>query len=579
MTTIRFTKWLILINGGVPLALLGWDAYRGQLGANPVNYAIRTTGMLALIFLALSLLVTPVRLLSGWNEFVLARRVLGLYAFFYAACHFLLFFALDQSGSVSSTLSEMVKRKYLVVGSIGLFAMVPLAITSANAMVRLLGSKRWHALHQLAYVAAIAGALHYYMLVKADVTKPLIFAGVFAALLAFRYLWQFHQPTKAPVTTKATAAKTATPSTSARPPTFWRGRLKVARVFDETPDAKSFRLVAPDGARLPFDYLPGQYLNLSLTVDGKPVHRSYTIASAPTQRGHCELTVKREAVGVASRHLHDMIHEGDVIDVGAPAGRFTFTGREADRIVLLGAGVGITPLMSVIRYLTDVAWPGEITLIYGGKSTRELIFRHELDDLSSRFPNLRFYVTLTRETDATWTGRRGRITAALVKEIEPDVARHRAHVCGPPELLDPTRALLRALGVPDENVFFETFESPRAAAADAMPQGAVAATQVAGDAASDGEIDGDANGVRVAFKPAGKAGVAAAGETVLDVADAVGVDVPYECRSGICGTCKVRLLAGHVTMATRDGLSRADEAAGHVLACQAVPTEAVVIEA
>src|SRR5271157_4421691 len=132
MKDLGFAKFVLLVNGLVPGALLLWDAYHGQAGANPVNYAIRTTGILALIFLSLSLLVTPLRKITGLNWLFHFRRLLGLYAFFYALAHFLIFFVLDRVMNVWDTFSEMVKRPYLIVGSVGLLAMTPLAATSFN---------------------------------------------------------------------------------------------------------------------------------------------------------------------------------------------------------------------------------------------------------------------------------------------------------------------------------------------------------------------------------------------------------------------------------------------------------------
>lgn len=196
---LRFAKQLIMLNGAVPLVLLAWDAWHHQLGANPPKFAILTTGMTALIFLGLTLLVTPVRKLTGWNWLLALRRTLGLYAFFYAGCHFLLFFSLDRGFSISGTLAEMVKRKYLIVGSTGLLLMVPLAITSTNGMIKRLGGKRWRALHRLAYAAAIAGVVHYYMQVKADVRQPRIFAAVLVLLVGYRVLATVRQSKPAPV--------------------------------------------------------------------------------------------------------------------------------------------------------------------------------------------------------------------------------------------------------------------------------------------------------------------------------------------------------------------------------------------
>jgi DMSO/TMAO reductase YedYZ heme-binding membrane subunit len=205
---IRFAKLLILINGAVPLALLVWDQSHHRLGANPQNFLILTTGMMTLIFLVLTMAVTPLRKVTGWNWLIQFRRMLGLYAFFYGCLHFLCFFSLDRGFSVSSTLTEMVKRKYLIVGSTALLVMLPLAITSTNAMIKRLGGKRWRALHRLAYVAAIAGVIHFYMQVKADVRLPLMFATILAVLLGYRLMEYWRRPKPVTATTGPVKPKT-----------------------------------------------------------------------------------------------------------------------------------------------------------------------------------------------------------------------------------------------------------------------------------------------------------------------------------------------------------------------------------
>ncbi|HZF00764.1 MAG TPA: protein-methionine-sulfoxide reductase heme-binding subunit MsrQ [Methylomirabilota bacterium] len=183
---IRFLKLLVLVNGAVPLVLLMWDQSHHKLGANPQNFLILTTGMMALIFLILTMAVTPVRKVFGLNWVIQLRRMLGLYAFFYACLHFLCFYSLDREFNFSSALHEIIARKYIWFGLTALLVMVPLAITSTNAMIKRLGGKRWRALHRLAYVAAIAGVIHYYMQVKADVRLPLVFAAVLTVLLGYR---------------------------------------------------------------------------------------------------------------------------------------------------------------------------------------------------------------------------------------------------------------------------------------------------------------------------------------------------------------------------------------------------------
>jgi sulfoxide reductase heme-binding subunit YedZ len=193
---IKFIKLLILVNGAIPLALLVWDQSHNRLGANPQNFLILTTGMMTLIFLSLTMAVTPLRKVTGWNWLIQFRRMLGLYAFFYGCLHFLCFFSLDRVFSVTGTLTEMLKRKYLIAGSTALLVMVPLAITSTNGMIKRLGGKRWRALHRLAYVAAICGVIHYYMQVKADTRQPLVFAAILAILLGYRLAvyWQQRKP-------------------------------------------------------------------------------------------------------------------------------------------------------------------------------------------------------------------------------------------------------------------------------------------------------------------------------------------------------------------------------------------------
>ncbi|HWL89349.1 MAG TPA: ferric reductase-like transmembrane domain-containing protein, partial [Polyangiaceae bacterium] len=293
-----FTRVLVLVNGGVPLALLGLDAWRHQLGVNGVNFAIRTTGLLALLFFLFSLAITPLRRWTGWNVLIAPRRALGLYGFFYLCVHFTIFFGFDRGASVSSTVHEIVSRRYLQIGTLALLLLVPLAITSTDAMVARLGAKRWKNLHRFAYLATSLGALHYYLLVKADVRQPLVFAAVLFILLSCRVVWY-------QIDRRKRRAKAAVPARLPR--RFWSGELRVLRIFDETPDVRTFRLGMDGGADLPFVHQPGQYLNIVLSIDGVRVNRSYTIASSPTQSSYCELTVKRKPDGRASRHLHDAL--------------------------------------------------------------------------------------------------------------------------------------------------------------------------------------------------------------------------------------------------------------------------------
>jgi len=187
----RFAKLVLLINGVVPLGMLAWDAYNGQIGANPVNDAIHITGVMTLIFLSLTLAVTPVRKITGWNWLSHFRRMLGLFAFFYACVHFSLYFALQRSFSVTGVFEDTAKRPFIFFGMAALVLMIPLALTSTNGMIKWMGARKWKRLHQLVYLVAIAAAIHYWLNGKVVGVGQEVFAGIIAVLLASRIvLWQ-----------------------------------------------------------------------------------------------------------------------------------------------------------------------------------------------------------------------------------------------------------------------------------------------------------------------------------------------------------------------------------------------------
>ena len=568
IVTAPFAKWLVILNGLVPAALLAWDAYHHQLGVNEVNFAIRTTGLVGLVFLMLSLVVTPLRKLTGWNLLIAVRRNLGVLGFSYLATHFVIFFALDRAGSIGSTLEEIVSRVYLWFGTAALVMMIPLAVTSTDAMVSRLGARRWKRLHRLAYPIVICGVVHYYLLVKSDIRQPLAFAIVLGALLVYRVV-QHYAGLRAELRAahaKLAAARTAAPRKRA----FWSGELKIARIFDETPDIKTFRLVAPDGGPLPFEHTAGQYLNLALTIDGQRVNRSYTIASSPTRRAYCEISVKKAAAGHGSRHLHETWREGSLVKVSAPAGRFVFAHDAAKRCVLIAGGVGITPMMSTVRSLTDRCWPGEIYLVFSVRAQRDVAFRDELAYLQARFANLHVLVTLTGDADAAWDGARGQITKAMLARFVPGLSHGPILLCGPDPMMTAMRRLLvDELGVPDAEVLQEAFVSPPAVAAQAE----AAADVVAAVATTPGEPG------NVRFQRAGKTAEQPGELTVLEAAEDAGVAIPFECRSGICGQCKTKLISGVVTMDVQDALTPGDRAKRLILACQARPVGDVVVDA
>lgn len=194
MTDTKFPKLLLLVNALVPLVLLLWDVYRDRVGANPLEFVTRTTGMLTMIFLTLTLAISPVRQVFKLNRLGKFRRMLGLFAFFYGLLHLMTYLAFDRYFNIKSVPSDVASRPFIAVGMLAFFLMVPLAITSTNKMVKRLGGRRWRFLHRLVYVSAVAGVLHFWLLVKSDTRLPLTFGFVLLLLLAHRILVKLNSP-------------------------------------------------------------------------------------------------------------------------------------------------------------------------------------------------------------------------------------------------------------------------------------------------------------------------------------------------------------------------------------------------
>lgn len=410
---------------------------------------------------------------------------------------------------------------------------------------------------------------------------------VFAAVMIWMYYFKMQRASlllqdltgnTAPATAAALASIASPPTTDLGPtgsaqPTGkqWSGNLRIGHVFQETPDVKTFRLMNPLGGVLPFTYLPGQFLTVMVPIDGKSVKRGYTIASSPTQHDYVEITVKHKEGGEVSGYLHSQVHEGDLLEFSGPSGAFTFTGRECKCILLIGGGVGITPLMSVLRFLTDRSWSGDIYLLYGCRKPEDIIFREELEYLQRRHPNVHVVITVSRPEGADWKGATGRISKELITQSVPDLVSRYVHICGPVPLMEGVKKTLIELGIPKERVKTEAF-----GAALGKPEPSTAQAAIAAGAEEKAARVGLPT---VSFSQSDKSAPLPPEKAILDVADEIGVEIDNSCRSGICGLCKVKLVSGQVTMDVEDSLTPEDKAANIILACQAKSTGNVAVEA
>ncbi len=343
----------------------------------------------------------------------------------------------------------------------------------------------------------------------------------------------------------------------------WVGHLRVGSIIDETPSVRTFRLCAPGDGPLPFTFLPGQFLNVAFGIGGARMNRSYSISSSPNERAYVDLTVKREDRGAVSRHIVDLLRVGNEIEAGGPVGKFTFNGTEAASVVLLSAGVGITPMMCAARYLTERSWPGEIFFIYGCRAPQDFIFDKALAQLALKNPHLHVVVTMTKPSP-NWQGPRGRITKEFLVESVPALASRRVQLCGPQTMMDATKALLLEIGVAPENLKTEAFGAVK-------PAPAVPGTSAKPTAPATGPL--------ITFSRNNKSARIHRDQTILELSEELGIGIENSCRVGTCGLCKVRMTAGEVDQEVQDALDDDDKADGVILACQAKAKIEVTVEA
>jgi sulfoxide reductase heme-binding subunit YedZ len=192
MKPIRWMKPLVFALCLLPLGNLVWKGVAAELGANPIEVITRSTGHWTLILLLVTLAITPLRKLSGWLWLIQFRRMLGLFAFFYAVLHFITYIWLDKFFDLNDVVKDVYKRPFITVGFTAFLLLIPLAVTSTRKMIQRLGGRRWNRLHRLVYVSATAGVVHFLWLVKKDIRRPAMYAAVLALLLAYRivvWLW------------------------------------------------------------------------------------------------------------------------------------------------------------------------------------------------------------------------------------------------------------------------------------------------------------------------------------------------------------------------------------------------------
>jgi len=386
-----------------------------------------------------------------------------------------------------------------------------------------------------------------------------------AAGLGAHVAWLFVCELSAPPVARARVSATATPPrpASAAAPSPGRGPAfvpaTVLAVLDETPDIKTIRVLRPEG----FEFVPGQFLAVKLLTDGKPHVRCYSISSPPHARGYLDISVRNQ--GLVSGMLHATVTAGSVLSINRPAGQFVYPAGDDRPLALIAGGIGITPLLSMVRHAASCDPARPVTLFYSARREDDLAFRSELRVLAERHPHIRIVLTLTRPTDATRL-RTGRIDADLLGQFVPSPAHTIFCLCGPGPMIVDTRQVLATLGVPAAQVRYEQFDL------------AVAASQVNTVAPERTPASETGETVSVTFETSGVTTCASPSLTLLEVAEEAGVTMSSSCRSGVCQSCRTRLKSGAADCRS-DVLDSDDRSDGFILPCVTWATGDCVLEA
>jgi ferredoxin-NADP reductase len=333
-------------------------------------------------------------------------------------------------------------------------------------------------------------------------------------------------------------------------------RLRLSQTEQQTHDTKTLRFQILDERR--FCAKPGQFLTFQWTIDGQRVRRSYTVSSSPVHDNYVEITPKRIENGCVSVFLNDRAKPGLTVEASGPYGRFYFDETLHKNLVLIAAGSGITPMISMLRYIDDRKMSTPVTLLYCVRTAADIIFQNELGRLGRSLPNFNYEVCLSQPEPA-WEGRCGRLSGEFVSQQVIDLDSPTFFLCGPKGFMDNASQILSTLGVKQERILQESFRESKSST-ESRPREALVVKNVV-------------------FILSQKVCQISAGSTLLDLAEKNGVQIPYGCRQGVCGTCATRVLSGTVRMDVEAGLTPEQKTAGYVLPCVGRPEGTVVLSA
>ncbi len=350
--------------------------------------------------------------------------------------------------------------------------------------------------------------------------------------------------------------------------------LTIKNVTKETHDSVSVTFSVPSELQVSFNFIQGQYVTLKLNIQGDNVVRSYSICSSPFEVGQFSVGIKRVDGGKVSNYINDTAKVGDQIEVMEPNGRFysILDASNEKHYYLFGGGSGITPMVSIIKAVLEKEPKSKLTLFYGNRNEESIIFKKQLETLSTNNPDKLNLVHVLNESKPEWTGYQGlmnkEMNLKLIKENSSlNFQNAEFFICGPEVMMNEAKAAIIELGIPNEKIHIEYFTAKQNTE-DAKPSESGTSDMpeiTSGKAKVKIKYDGNVVEFEMNVK-----------HTVLDAALDAGYDPPYSCMVAACCTCRAKLVKGKVHMDDRESLTDAEINDGYVLTCQSHPRTEIV---
>ena len=340
-------------------------------------------------------------------------------------------------------------------------------------------------------------------------------------------------------------------------------QLKVADIIEETHDVKTFRLVGKEP--MLFSYKPGQFITFILNINGQEVRRSYSMSSSPSRPYLLEVTIKRIAGGLVSNWFCDHVKLGDELSVKGPMGKFTCFNFPSNKLLFIGAGSGITPIISMSRWITDTGSDVDVKLLASFKTPADIMFRKELEMLSARHSAFRVALTVTADHQdyAHWQGFKGRVNKDMLNTFVPDILERHIFMCGPDPFAENIKNILNEIGYDMSCFHSESFGMGRSASDANTPSQSL-------------QLKGPRH--KITFAKSNLTVETDENINLLALAEAYGIELDYSCRAGSCGECEVKC-KGRVEMSDACEIDEKTRNAGFIYACCSMAKTDLILDA